>query len=67
MLPGFFLVWYYDFMVRTWGHRRLATVPCMGGTRLLTAKTSWLFQPQSGYPDCRQTGETVFMRGLLWC
>ena len=24
-----------------------------------TAKTTWLFQPQSGYPGCRQTEETV--------
>ena len=31
-----------------------------------TVKTSWLFQPQSGYPGCRQTGDTVIMRGLLW-
>ena len=30
-----------------------------------TAKTSWLFQPQSGYPGCRQTGETEVVRGLL--
>ena len=30
-----------------------------------TAKTSWLFQPQSGYPGCRQTGETEVARGLL--
>jgi len=22
--------------------------------------------PQSGYPGCRQNGETVVMRGLLW-
>ena len=29
-------------------------------------KTSSLFQPQSGYHGCRQTGETVVMRGLLW-
>ena len=33
---------------------------------IYTAKTSWLFQPQSGYPGCRQTGETLVMRGLLW-
>ena len=35
--------------------------------RYITAKTSWLFQPQSGYPGCRQTGETEVARGLLWC
>ena len=29
----------------------------------VTAKTSWLFSPQSGYPGCRQTGETVVMKG----
>ena len=29
-----------------------------------TLKTSWLFQPQSCYPGCRQTGEIVVMRGL---
>ena len=32
----------------------------------ITVKTSWLFQLQSGYPGCRQTGDTVIMRGLLW-
>ena len=32
---------------------------------IYTVKTSWLFQPQCGYPGCRQTGETVVMRGLL--
>ena len=33
---------------------------------MYTVKTSWLFQLQSGYPGCRQTGDTVIMRGLLW-
>ena len=37
MLPTFFLVWYHEVMVRTWGPRRLATVSCMG-TTLITVK-----------------------------
>ena len=31
----------------------------------ITAKTSWLLYPQSGYPGYRQTGETVVVRGSL--
>ena len=31
----------------------------------ITAKTSWLFLPQSGYHGCRQAEETVVMRDLL--
>ena len=30
MLLTFFLVWYHDVTIRTWGPRRLATVSCMG-------------------------------------
>ena len=37
MLPAFFLVWYHDVMVKTWGHGRPATVPCIGAT-LTTVK-----------------------------
>ena len=37
MLPTFFLVWYHDVTVRTWGPWRLATVSCMG-TMLTTVK-----------------------------
>ena len=34
---------------------------------IYTANTSWSFLPQISYPCCRQTEETVVMRGLLWC
>ena len=30
-----------------------------------TAKTSWLFYPQSGYPGFRQIGEAVVTGGLF--
>ena len=30
---------------------------------IYSEKTSWLFQPQSGYPGCIQAKET---EGLLW-
>ena len=31
----------------------------------ITAKTSWLFKPQSGYHSCRQAEETVVPLGIM--
>ena len=38
-----------------------AQVTCMCFASIFSAKTSWLFQPQSGYLGCIQAGETVIM------
>ena len=48
-------------------HTRLAMQSCKCGARsgsyialcVSLQKQNWLFQPQSGYSDCRQAEETV--------